>query len=57
MEQVDRAEEIAFSGLKAVEENPTAGTLNNYTRYIFNRSAQLWKELEDKYWVEFGSGF
>lgn len=57
MEQVDRAEEIAFSGLKAVEENPAAGTLNNYTRYIFNRSAQLWRELEDKYWVEFGSGF
>ena len=57
MKNVMKAEDMAFSGFGALENNPTPETLNRYTRHVFERSAQIWKEMEDEYWVMFGSGF
>ncbi|MBR5055888.1 MAG: C69 family dipeptidase, partial [Bacteroidales bacterium] len=56
-EKVMKAEDIAFSGLKVLEKNPSSAALNNYTKYVFDRSAEIWKEMENEYWVQFGSGF
>ena len=57
MKEVMEQEDKAFSGLKALEANPTAEALNQYTRKVFETSAARWQELEGRYWVKSGAGF
>lgn len=46
---------MAVSGLPT--GNPSPATLNAYTEYIFQEGVRSWKALEDKYWIQFGTGF
>ena len=46
---------MALEGLPTVAVSPSI--LNAYTEYIYNEGVSAWKELEDKYWLQFGSGF
>ena len=48
-------ESLAFEGLPASGASPSA--LNAYTEYIYNEGVRAWKALEEKYWIQFGSGF
>lgn len=57
MEQVKKAEDLNFAGLEALEKCHTPESLDRYTQHAFDRCAAMWKELENKYWVQFGSGF
>ncbi len=53
--EILRLEEMALEGLPTVAVSPSI--LNAYTEYIYNEGVSAWKELEDKYWLQFGSGF
>ena len=53
--EILRLEEMALEGLPPVAVSPSI--LNAYTEYIYNEGVSAWKELEDKYWLQFGSGF
>lgn len=57
MENVKAIEESALSGLKELEEDPTPEKLDAYTDKVYKEAAASWKELEEKYWKQFGSGF
>lgn len=50
-------EDIAFEGLPSLEANPTAKALNKYTLDYYTKAVAKWKEMEEKYWVQFGRGF
>ena len=54
-EEILRLEKLAFEGLPVADA--PAAALNAYTEYIYNEGVRAWKALEDKYWVQFGSGF
>ena len=54
-EEILRLESLAFEGLPASGASPSA--LNAYTEYIYNEGVRAWKALEEKYWIQFGSGF
>ena len=54
-EEILRLESLAFEGLPANGASPSA--LNAYTEYIYNEGVRAWKALEEKYWIQFGSGF
>ena len=53
--EILRLEEMALEGLPTVAVSPSI--LNAYTEYIYNEGVSAWKKLEDKYWLQFGSGF
>ena len=53
--EILRLEEMALEGLPTVAVSPSL--LNAYTEYIYNEGVSAWKELENKYWLQFGSGF
>ncbi len=53
--EILRLEEMALEGLPTVAVSPSI--LNAYTEYIYNEGVSAWKELENKYWLQFGSGF
>jgi len=53
--EILRLEEMALEGLPTVAVSPSL--LNAYTEYIYNEGVSAWKKLEDKYWLQFGSGF
>ena len=54
-EEILRLENLALDGAPTCAASPAA--LNAYTEYIYQESVRAWKALEDKYWVQFGSGF
>ena len=54
-EEILRLENLALDGAPTCTVAPAA--LNAYTEYIYQESVRAWKVLEDKYWVQFGSGF
>lgn len=54
-EEILRLEQMALEGLPGVNASPAA--LTAYTEYIYNEGVRSWKALEDKYWLQFGSGF
>ena len=54
-EQVLRMESLAIEGLPSSDASPAA--LNAYTEYIYNEGVRSWKEMEQKYWLQFGLGF
>ena len=54
-EEILRLENLALDGAPTCTATPAA--LNAYTEYIYQESVRAWKALEDKYWVQFGSGF
>ena len=54
-EEILRLEKLAFEGLPVADA--PAAALNAYTEYIYNEGVRAWKALEDKYWIQFGSGF
>ena len=48
-------EELALSGAPA---SPTStAILNAYTEYIYQEAVRRWEALEEKYWIQFGTGF
>ena len=53
--EVMRLEDMAFEGLPSSEASPSM--LNSYTAFIYNEAVRSWKDMEEKYWVQFGSGF
>ena len=53
--EILRLENLALDGAPTCASSPAA--LNAYTEYIYQESVRAWKALEDKYWVQFGSGF
>ena len=53
--EILRLENLALDGAPTCAASPAA--LNAYTEYIYQESVRAWKALEDKYWVQFGSGF
>ena len=54
-EEILRLENLALDGAPTCTVAPAA--LNAYTEFIYQESVRAWKVLEDKYWVQFGSGF
>ncbi len=54
-EEILRLENLALDGAPTAPVSTAA--LNAYTEYIYQESVRSWKALEDKYWVQFGSGF
>ena len=54
-EEILRLENLGLDGAPVCTVTPAA--LNAYTEYIYQESVRAWKALEDKYWVQFGSGF
>ena len=54
-DEILRLENLALDGAPTGPVSTPA--LNAYTEYIYQESVRSWKALEDKYWVQFGSGF
>ena len=52
--EILRLEEMALEGLPST---PQPAILNAYTAYIYGESVRTWQELEQRYWLQFGSGF
>ena len=48
-------EEMALEGAPAGAVS--TAMLDAYTEYIYQEAVRRWKALEDKYWIQFGSGF
>ena len=48
-------ETLAFEGMPAADASPAV--LNAYTEYIYNEGVRSWNALEEKYWLQFGTGF
>ena len=48
-------EKLALDG--APTGTVSTAALNAYTEYIYQESVRRWQALEDKYWLQFGSGF
>ena len=53
--EIGRLETLAFDGMPAADASPAI--LNAYTEYIYNEGVRSWKALEEKYWLQFGTGF
>ena len=53
--EVLRLEQLAVDGLPTAPQ--PAPVLNAYTEYIYNEGVRAWKALEEKYWLQFGTGF
>ena len=53
--EILRMETLAIEGLPTSDTSPAA--LNAYTEYIYNEGVRSWKEMEDKFWLQFGMGF
>ncbi len=54
-ENILKLENLAIEGLP--QSSLTATAINAYTKYIYETSVDVWKEMEAKYWVQFGMGF
>lgn len=64
LENTMKMERIAFEGLpeleKAYKDAPKkdkAALLDAYTANIHSQAVDVWKEMEAKYWLQFGRGF
>lgn len=57
MKKVKEAEDMNFGGLEQLKDNHSPEMLDRYTQHAFDRCSAMWKQLEEKYWVQFGSGF
>jgi dipeptidase len=53
--EVLRLEQLAVDGLPTAPQ--PAPVLTAYTEYIYNEGVRAWKALEEKYWLQFGTGF
>ena len=53
--EILRLETLAIDGLPTSDASSAA--LNAYTEYIYNEGDRSWKEMEDKFWLQFGMGF
>jgi dipeptidase len=54
-EEILRLENLALDGAPTGPVSTSA--LNAYTEYIYQEGVRSWKALEDKYWLQFGTGF
>lgn len=64
LENTMKMERIAFEGLpelekayKAAPKKDKAALLDAYTANIHSQAVDVWKEMEAKYWLQFGRGF
>ena len=57
MNNVLELEEEAFAGLADLESAPDPARAEAYTQKVYDQAAARWKEMEEKYWVQFGLGF
>ena len=53
-QEILRLENLALEGLPAAATAPAL--LNAYTEYIYQEGVRSWKALEEKYWLQFGTG-
>ena len=53
--EILRLEALALDGVPTTVY--TRPLLNAYTEYIYQEGCRTWKALEEKYWLQFGTGF
>ena len=57
IENVLKIEKFATSGISGLEAEADSQTLNTYTKSVYDEAARVWREMEENFWRQFGSGF
>ena len=57
MEELLKLEDEAFSGLPALEADPSSEALDAYSEKIYNSAASRWNKMEEQYWLQYWRGF